>query len=252
MQKKALLPFGGDLASVVPYGMMWYGNTLAAPWPKGVDEKGRPLPAKEHNRQRMRAILKGLVYGGAGYMATRMAFPEDFGDKPTSSETISDKLLSAPGMLLRSQQVPEFLIPSAILPKAASLNEGESVQTANRYLIKQALGATLLNPGGHVLTRLLSDEGDPNAFETGNKGAWTSLGYGIGGGVLGGAAGGLAGILAGLMARKPELGAPALRRAVLAATGADLGSMGGALYGVYAGAKERAFKKKRGAGATNE
>jgi hypothetical protein len=53
---------------------MWYGNTLASPWPEDFDR----MSDAEKNRVRMRQLLKGAVYGLSGYAATRLLFSDDY------------------------------------------------------------------------------------------------------------------------------------------------------------------------------
>lgn len=79
MQKKAfgnIGPMGATdyLMSAAPYGIMWYSNMLAAPWPEDYQQ----MSEKEKRRVRMRQLLKGAVFGGAGYAATRLLFGKDY------------------------------------------------------------------------------------------------------------------------------------------------------------------------------
>ena len=64
--------------TAMPYGLMWYGNLLASPYPDGKDEEGNPVPGDVLKRSQMRALAKGLVYSGAGITATKALFPDDF------------------------------------------------------------------------------------------------------------------------------------------------------------------------------
>lgn len=132
MVKKSLLD---SLTNVAPYAMMWYGNALAAPENFSVDEYGRKLPNDEAQRRRLRHLLKGMTYSGSGYMATRMAFPEDFNkvedannvaaatQPPTMLGRIKNELISAAG------------IAPGLLGKFSSLNEDKS----SVFLIRMAL-----------------------------------------------------------------------------------------------------------------
>jgi len=72
--KKTATSAADQLLSAAPYGLMWYGNTLAAPWPEDFDQ----MSDTEKNRVRMRQLLKGAVYGVSGYAATRLLFNNDY------------------------------------------------------------------------------------------------------------------------------------------------------------------------------
>lgn len=73
MKKKAAST-ADHLLSAAPYGLMWYGNTLAAPWPEDFEQ----MSDSEKNRIRMRQLLKGAVYGVSGYATTRLLFNKDY------------------------------------------------------------------------------------------------------------------------------------------------------------------------------
>jgi len=66
---------------MLPYGLMWYGNLLADP---NIERMSSMTP-EEKRRSMIRSILKGVVFSGTGYAATRTLFPNDFkvraGDK---------------------------------------------------------------------------------------------------------------------------------------------------------------------------
>jgi len=79
MQKEAFGPTGSMgptdyLMSAAPYGMMWYGNMLAAPWP----ENYATMNEQEKRKVKMRQLLKGAVFGASGYAATRLLFNKDY------------------------------------------------------------------------------------------------------------------------------------------------------------------------------
>jgi hypothetical protein len=72
--RKTATSAADHLLSAAPYGLMWYGNALAAPWPEDFDQ----MSDAEKNRVRMRQLLKGAVYGVSGYATTRLLFNNDY------------------------------------------------------------------------------------------------------------------------------------------------------------------------------
>ena len=74
------------LMSAAPYGLMWYGNMLAAPWP----EDYSAMSEKEKRRVRMRQLLKGAVFGAGGYLTTRLLFGKDFQRPVESVEDVEE------------------------------------------------------------------------------------------------------------------------------------------------------------------
>ena len=75
------------------------------------------------------------------------------------------------------------------MTKNAAFNLGVRTALQRAGLCKEAILPTMLNPGGHLLTRLMSESGDPAPWETGEQGAWTGAGRGITHGLGGAGAG---------------------------------------------------------------
>lgn len=237
--------YNDALFNYAPYAMMAYGNTLAAPSSFTHDDGGTPLPAKEITKQRIRHLLKGIVYTGSGYAATRAIFRKDFDPEESEFHTpgLWNSLKRETVELAHHQGVPRFLLPKV---KAASL---ENPMDSAEYLIKFALLGTALNPLGHVATRAMSEEGDPNAFQTGDKGALSGLGRSVTHGLAGAGIGGLVGAAGNAidysMTRHGRLSPAALTIGAIRGSlfGVPAGLVAGGVHGVYTGARDNAYKK---------
>lgn len=173
-------------------------------------------PAMEHlleegdgeKNKNLDALIRGLIYTGGGYAATKLLFP------PL-------------GLELKKKE--EAKVASA---------RNEPMKNFERYLLKSAF----ISPIGMASAYGNSDAGDPNTAGTVLKGGL----YGTGGELLGGLGGGAAGagIGAGIGALVKALSKNRLAAPGVGATiGAGVGATGGAIYGGYRGGQAAAYKK---------